>query len=55
MEKVAFLDAFEDRSFDFNELVGEQQREETVGIGVYGYVKRDDLVEECRGVQGVVD
>jgi len=55
LEEIVLFEFLEDRGFDLDELVGHEEGDEGVRIGVYGDVQRDDLVKEGGGVDYVVD
>lgn len=55
LEEILLVEALEDGALDLDKLVGEQEGEEGVGVGVDGHVEGDDLVVEHRRVQAVVD
>jgi hypothetical protein len=46
LKEVLLFELLEDGGFNLDELYGEKERHERIGIRVYSYVKRDYLVEE---------
>lgn len=54
LEEILFFEFFEDGAFDFDKLVGHEECEERVGVGIYSDVEGHDLVEEECGVDHVV-
>ena len=55
LEQIVLFEFLEDGRFDFHELVGHEECEEGIGIGVNGDVEGDDLVEQGGGVEEIVE
>ena len=55
LEEVVFFEFLEDSRFDFHELVGHEEGEEGIGVGIDGDVEGDDLVEQRGGVEEVIE
>lgn len=51
LEEVLLLELLEHAALDLDELIGHEQGEDRVRVGVDGDIERDELVEEDEGMR----
>ena len=55
LEKIVLFDFLEDCRLDFYELIRHQEGQKCIGIGIDGNVQSDDLIEQCRSVNKIIN